>query len=356
MHNLTVLDTGEDRESWLKARTGLITATQAAAIVGSHPYAKMIDVWNEHTDPDYDRESDRNPWLKERAELGVNREAEIIAWLSEEPKAGGSGAPFTPSSALVTRPELVGIGHASTPDAYKVVRGKGLILAEVKTTSQDWETKGIPQHIIDQVLWQMYTTGAVTVWIGWERYAWSGRGASRTAELISTGFRAIRMDEAYQRRLDFILAEVAKFQQMMLDEIAPESDVDLAEEPPAPDFDSTPEELEAWAQEVAERAEARALLIEQGELEREIATAVARIDKVKDRLKIIVKGYHGRRVHLTDQRGVVELVRFNKATVNQSQIDPDVLRSATTWGETERVVIRTFPAPAADETPAEPAQ
>jgi hypothetical protein len=109
---LVVLDDGRDRAKWLEARKPVVTATQAAAISGSHPYTSVLDVWEEKTNPDYVRES--NPQLNMRADLGIEREPHIIEWAGEALKPGK----LWPNRALVAadgRRE-----DACTPDAASV--------------------------------------------------------------------------------------------------------------------------------------------------------------------------------------------------------------------------------------------
>lgn len=335
---LAVLDDGTDRQSWLAARIPVITATQAAAIVGSHPYTKLIEVWNEKTDPEHDFEVLENRWLEERAHLGREREAEIVAWASELQITGGKGASFEPNRALVTLPEFAKPGlhlpPAATPDAGKLVQGK-LVLLECKTTESDWENDGLPQHIYDQTLWQLYSTGAVTVWIAVERYEWTGRGAERTATPIGRFITKVRLDEpGAQARLDFIIGEVEKFRGWVRDGIAPESDIYMAEV--LADFDADPADVEAFTT-------ADELLTELAEIEDRIKADSKRADAIKALVKPVVKNYDGRRVHLIGTRMIAKLVRFNKATEDVKRLDPDTRRSITSWGESERVVFEPNP-------------
>lgn len=227
MKDLTILADGTDEAAWLAARIPVITATQAAAIAGSHPYYKLIDVWNEKTDPNHDSEAGRNAYLMARAAVGAEREPEIIEWATDLPVTGGPRAPFTPSHALVTRPELIEeypfLPPAATPDAWKTVLGK-LILLECKTTQQDWEESGLPQHIYDQVLWQRWTTGAVTVWVAVERTEWTGRGANKVASIVGRSILKVSEDDPV--RLAFLQERVAEFREMVAEGIAPESDID----------------------------------------------------------------------------------------------------------------------------------
>jgi hypothetical protein len=323
---LTIQDDGTDRDAWLAERQHYVTATEAAAIAGSSPYTKLIDVWNSKTDPDHDPESLRNRWLDERAALGQEHEAEILAWLSSQPRTGGERAPFKPSPGLVTGSESVHgtLPAAATPDGWKVVRGK-LVLAECKTTQQDWESDGVPQHVYDQCQWQIYVTGAITVWLGVWRFEWSGKGTERTATKVGEWFTPISRDQA---RIDFLVERVEEFRGWYRDGIAPESDVDLT----APEFD--------WELEQVEEAlRFDALLTELGELEDGMATAAKRVDAIKAELKAALKTYDGRRVRLVGTHRTAEVSRFYRAKFDDGWIADEDRRAHTTWVPQERVTF-----------------
>lgn len=332
LDHLPMLSDGEDRDEWLAARVPVITATQAAAIVGSHPYTKIIDAWNEKTDPDHDPDALRNRWLEERAQLGTEREPEIIAWATEEDVTGGPGAPFTPNKRLVAKLGLE--RHAATPDGGKLV-GKKLVLIECKATQQRWDEMGVPQHILDQAYWQLYVTGAVTVWLAVEFYEWKGKGQNKVPVLVGKWLKPIQQ---YPERLAFILSEVEKFEGWLRDGIAPESDVVLDPEPMI-EFDDSPEQI---AEKMAQAEEARrldALLTEQDEIERAIADKVKRSKAITAQVKKIAAQYDGRRVHLIGERRIAQLVRFNSTKQDVSKLDEKTLRSITSWSESERMTI-----------------
>lgn len=338
MKNLTILNDGTDEAAWLASRRTVISATQAAAIAGSHPYYKLVDVWNEHTDPDHDPDALRNRWLDERAAVGAEREPEIIRWASELPETGGIRAPFKPSRALVTLPSLVEefpeLPPAATPDAWKVVGGK-LVLLEAKTTQQNWEEDGLPQHIYDQCLWQRYATGAVTVWVAVERTEWMGRGKDKHAEIV--GRSILKVSEDDPQRLAFLQERVAEFRQMVAEGIAPESDIELSTE--LPDFDATVEDVERYEEAVA----VEALLDELADIEDRVADDLKRADAIKRQLKPIITAYAGRRVHMVGQRRIVKLVRSWVTKTDTSQLDPSTLRSITSWREQETMRVEANP-------------
>lgn len=332
LDHLPMLSDGEDRDAWLAARVPVITATQAAAIVGSHPYTKLIDVWNEKTDPDYDPDALRNRWLEERAELGTEREPEIIAWATEDDRTGGPGAPFVPNKRLVGKPGME--KYAATPDGGKLV-GKKLVLIECKATQQRWDETGVPQHILDQCYWQLFVTGAVTVWLAVEFYEWKGRGKNKVPVLVGTWLKPIQQ---YPERLAFIQAEVEKFEAWVAEGIAPESDVVLDPEPVI-EFDDTPEDI---AEKMAQAEEAKrldALLTELDTIERAIAEKAKRKAAISAEVKKVAVQYDGRRVHLIGQRRIAQLVRFNSAKVDTSKLPEETLRGITSWAESERMTI-----------------
>lgn len=340
MQQLLTLDTGESRTEWLKARKPVITATQAAAIAGSHPYTKLIDVWNEKTDPDYDPDANRNKYLDERAKVGQDREQPILDWMSQRNDTGGPGAPFLPNRALVALPSNP--RHASTPDGYKRIDNGNLVLIECKTTQQDWEKDGLPQHVYDQCQWQIYTTGAVTVWIGAERYTWA-RG---TATLAGTWVTKVHADPV---RLAFLLAKVDQFESWLREGIAPESDIDLGTEP-AIDFDDDEDEVKSKLDDWAALQAVDNAMDELAEIRERIALDVARAAELEGVIKAGAKAYDGRRVHLMGRRLVAKLVRGTKTNTNLKALDPAVLRGLYTWSETETVRIEVNPEYVPSET------
>lgn len=243
---ITILHDGENREEWLDARNPYMTATQAAAVAGSHPYSKLIDVWNEKTDPEHQRDERMNAWLEERAAFGSASEPEIIEWASQQDITGGPGNPFIPNKALMTRTELLeefpDLPPASTPDAYKYARPGVLVLLECKATESDWRETGLPQHIYDQIVWQLYTTGAVTVWLAVRQVQWVGRGKNKTPEVIDHYTIPVQQDP---KRLAFLQERVEEFRRNVREGIAPESDIRLDERLEAPGFDAPLTEWEA---------------------------------------------------------------------------------------------------------------
>lgn len=331
MQGLIVLADGTNRPQWLEARTSVTTATQSAAIVGSHPYAAQIDVWNERTDPFYDREANRNRWLDERAELGVEREPAIIQWAGEDARTGGT--PFTPNAALVTREGIE--HHACTPDGWKRNSAGVLILVEAKATQQRWDQTGLPQHIIDQCLWQAYVTGAVTVWVAAEFYEWQGRGKSRKAVLVGRELFAV-VARDHDRRLAHLLERVARFEQYLADDIAPESDLDMRV-PVAFEYDDDAETIARKTQEEAERVAYLEASDNLADLLAQIKSLKAQETVLRAELSKAVKAYDGRRVHLIGNRLITKMVRFDTVKVRTEQLDPATLRSITEWEESERV-------------------
>jgi len=344
---LVVINDGTDEVSWLADRRGLYTATQVTAIAGSNPYTKVIDVWNSFTDPDFDPDAERNRWLEERAAFGQEREPEIIKWASEDPLTGGPGNPFVASKALVTLPELVALDYASTPDGFKFARDNALVLIECKASQQKWEQDGIPQHIYDQTQWQMFTTGAVTVWLAQDLVEWRGRGANKQAHVVGRYLVAIHPDP---NRLAFLLSRVEWFKGLVRDGIAPESDIDLRDIIQAePDpFLSDDDELAAWTEAV----QLDEYMSELAQIREEIAPRVAREAELVKLIKPVVTAYEGRRIHMIGERFIAKLVRGTKVTNNTKLLPLEDQRRIQSWAETETLRLEPNPeyvaAPAAD--------
>jgi hypothetical protein len=341
MKTLIQLNDGKDRASWFEARKAVDTATQAAAIAGSHPYTSVIEVWNEKTDPDYLRE-EVNKYLAQRAELGTAREAAIIEWASEREELGAGK--LYPNVALFTSEWAP--GAACTPDAYKYRRGATQpIVVDAKATEQNWnepgaepvagkEAKGVPQHVYDQMQWTYYVTDAAEVWLAVEQWRWVGRGASKSPEFVERKLIKIERDE---NRLAFLKAKVAQFDQWLADGIAPESDLRLPDVEPDPDdFDTTPDDLEAWNVRQA--------------LERIAAIDLATADLIAEREKLVegtvkpfLYQFEGRRIWAIGGQLVAKLVRGTRTKLDQSKLDPRAVREATSWAESQIVKIEPNP-------------
>lgn len=340
LDHLTMLSDGIDRDEWLKARANpdLITATQAAAIAGSHPYTKLIDVWNEKTDPNYDPEYLRNAWLEERAALGSEREPEIIAWATEEAATGGPGAPFIPNSRLVASKDNPGDG--CTPDGAKIVPGSNaLVLIECKATQTRWDEVGVPQHIEDQIYWQLHATGALTVWLAVEFYEWRGRGKNKTPVKVGQMLVPYQQNE---RRIAFLLAKVAEFRQWQADGIAPESDVYLSTDPGV-GFDDSPEEAAEKIAAAEEAARLDALLTEEAALSAEITDKEKRRKAIGAEIKKVAQQYTGRRIHLIGTKRIAMYTRHDAKVVDTKLLDRKTLDGITSWAARDRLVIEANP-------------
>lgn len=346
----------EDRARWLAARQGVITATQAAAIAGSSPYTKAIDVWNERHDPDWQEE--RSPQLDMRAEFGRLNEPELIAWASTDEALEtlpgsvgwhGDNEPrfrkaWTPNSYLVTSNATP--GRACTPDAWKVVegpKGKGteLWILDAKTSETDWIAKGVPQHIIDQMLWTWHVTGATRIFLAYAHTRWKGK----VAEIVSRHLIEIPLDAAAKNRLRFLIERVEEFEEWERAGISPESDLDLR----AVDFDTPTNVAQDYAR-------LDGMLTELAEIRERVAADLKRAADLEEELKEAAKEYDGRRVYLIGTRMVVQMTRHYQADLDKSKLDPRDLAAATTWSERSRTSIVPNPeysAPAESDTPKE---
>ena len=337
---LTVLSDGKDRAQWLEARRvpGLVTATQCATIVGSHPYTKLVDLWNEKTDPEYAGE-DRNRFLDERAALGNDREEHIIEWAAERPELG-TGKLY-PNKELVARTD--GPRYACTPDAGKYRRGSERpIIVDAKTTQQNWnrvggigKPVGVPQHTTDQMLWTYMVTGALEVWLAVEQYTWS----KGVPTLVDTHLIFVPFDQV---RLDYILKKVVEFEGWIAEQIAPESDIDVLDGFDV-DFDDDADTIIRKTTEGAAAAAFDALLTDLAERRDRVAEDLAAIKSLEDQIKRLPKEYAGRRVRLIGTRMVAELIRGTRKVVHDELIDPDQLRAATEYVESETVKITVNP-------------
>jgi hypothetical protein len=338
---LIVLSDGKDRAQWLEARRvpGLVTATQCATIVGSHPYTKLVELWNEKTDPEWEGE-ERNRFLDVRAALGNDREEHIIAEAAERPELG-TGKLY-PNKQLIARADNP--KYACTPDAAKYRRGQDQpIVVDAKTTQQNWnrvggigKPVGVPQHVTDQMLWTYMVTDAAEVWLAVEQYEWP---KGKPPVLVDTHLIFVPFDQV---RLDYILKAVERFEGWVRDAIAPESDIEVLEGFEV-EFDDDAETIERKAAELAAAEKFDGLLTELAERRERIADDLAAIKALEDRIKALPKEYDGRRVRLIGTRMVAELIRGTRKVVDDNLIDPAQLRAATTYVESETVKITPNP-------------
>lgn len=329
MKHLTPLADSTDRPAWLEARRHVITASQVSTIAGSNPYTGIVDLWNEKNDPTWTE--DRNWRLDERAAYGRMREPHILEWAGDDPQIGGR---LTPNTTLYCHPDRP--GEACTPDAWRVSKRKDgdvLIVVDAKATETDWLTKGVPQYIVDQMLWTWRVTGCQRIFLAVERVKWT-KGTPTT---IDRYVIEIPLDAGAQRRLDFLLEQVDLFQQMLEDGIAPESDIDMR----AIGFDTDPADAVLFST-------TDALLDQIAEIEDRIGADVKLLADLKAQVKAAATEFHGRRVHLIGTRRIAKLVRFWTAKPDYSQIDPREVAAVTSWVPSDRLVIEANPEWSAD--------
>lgn len=326
MKNMTALADSTDREAWLKARkhiengVPLITASQVSSIVGTNPYTKLIDVWNEKHDPDWTEE--RNWRLDERAAYGNAQEASLVEFASQE-----LGIKVTANTILYTSERTP--GDACTPDAYGYrPRKKRPVIVDAKTTETDWRTKGVAPHVLDQMLWTWHVTDAEEIWLAVEHVKWT----KGTPTVLERYMIEVPLDEWAHNRLAFLKEQVAEFRRMVAEDIAPESDIDIRDI----GFDTDPEDAALFAK-------AEAALVEIAEIDERTAEDIKRRAVLVDQVKAAVKEYGGRRVHLIGTRKIAKLVRFWSAKPHPEKLDARALAATITWEPSERVVIEDNP-------------
>lgn len=323
MKHLLPLADSTDRAAWLEARKPVITATQITAIVGSNPYAGILDVWNEKRDPTWTE--DRSPYLDNAAEYGRHAEASLIAWASTQPEVGGK---LTANTTLFANPDHP--DDACTPDAYRVSRRGGrerLVIVDAKTASKDWRAEGVPQYITDQMLWTWHVTGCDRLFLAVE-YVKRNRRMEVT-EVIDRFMVEVPLDAASRKRLDFLREQAAEFRRMMVEDEAPASILDVREA----EFDADPETVREFA--VVEAALARMAAIDAATAEH--VTERAGLEAA---VKAIAKRYAGKRVELVGTSGMVVLTRYWSAKVDYSGFDQRAIAEATSWVEQERATVK----------------
>lgn len=156
-----ILNATEHRAEWLAARRKGITATDAAAIVGLHPYKTALAVWHDKISEDADDDlSD-----VEKVEWG-NRLEPVVA---EKFASRHAEYDVLPSPGLITGPED---WMLCTPDRLlKPPSERGNVgVLEIKTAGhrqlRRWDDDETPDEYVIQVMWQMLCTDANVGWIG----------------------------------------------------------------------------------------------------------------------------------------------------------------------------------------------
>lgn len=168
-----------NRDEWLAARRGIITASDVSAVLGRNPYADPLSVWLEKSGLAPEQE------VTEAMEMGLLMEPVIAA--AYERKTGRKTKPF---QRLCVSEQYPWIG--ATCDAWTLLGGEDTPV-EFKNASayvaDDW-AEGCAPHYVPQVQTQMLVMGArrasVAVLIGGNRLAWCDveRDEEMIAEII----------------------------------------------------------------------------------------------------------------------------------------------------------------------------
>lgn len=136
-------DKAVDEKGWYEARTLVVTASEVATLIrgGAGAWSALRA----------EKNGTRRTFQNRAMTHGVEREP-IIA------EFGRTTLGLIPSSALLIDPDRPLYG--ATPDAITV---DGSMIGEYKTTIHDWaDWSEVPARYRDQMLWQMFVTGART--------------------------------------------------------------------------------------------------------------------------------------------------------------------------------------------------
>lgn len=188
------ISTGADRQQWLEARQGRVTATAAKELVKAGASARRRLLAESFVPP---VEITGNRYI----DRGHEREPVIAAWIT-------SRWPIYPNVALVASAENE--RWACTPDGIGVLLDETtleaeLVLAEIKTSKHDLDPERgyFPTTgYFEQMQWQMLVTGAQRTLFVWEqhdddwlngpnplelepRFAWIDRDEATIAKMIA---------------------------------------------------------------------------------------------------------------------------------------------------------------------------
>lgn len=144
-----VISDGSDRDQWLQARAGGVTATDVAKLsslksipsVAKQKLSPLQFTGNSFTAYGRQREPLIADWVQ--THFGIN-----------------------PSNALFCAAE--NRFHLATPDGIAEASDGSLVLAEIKTTNKVWST--VPRNYMRQIFWQQYVLGADRTLLVWEQH------------------------------------------------------------------------------------------------------------------------------------------------------------------------------------------
>ncbi len=227
------LGSDEDREAWLQARTGCITATEAKQLIhaGTATARKRVvaDLIDEKLNGSKFAGNHFTEW-------GKLREPVILDELERRFGIRGCG--------LLVHAEG-NSQHAATPDGAGVDFDEQLVLAEIKTSKNDVRP-GTPKFeragYYFQMQWQMYCTGARRVLYVVEQHNddWSGWDLTdRSTWLLATGPKPAPIWTGWIERDDSVIAEMIRYADGALAELdmARAAISDAGEEPAVGDAD-----------------------------------------------------------------------------------------------------------------------
>lgn len=179
-HTSRILAYSSDRIAWLRARSGGVTATDAARLSTQR---SITAVAREKT-------SLRGFSGNAFTDHGRAREPHIARWVHDH-------FSLVPSDALFhAAPDR---RHLATPDC---VSDDGTVLAEIKTTSRPFEK--VPKSYLRQIWWQQYVLGADRTLFVWEhhvdfvpvgppRHQWVERDEDEIAMLIDRADQLLQL-------------------------------------------------------------------------------------------------------------------------------------------------------------------
>lgn|GEM_PF-202281 len=147
-HERRILADSNDRREWLRARSGGVTATDAAKLATPASVRQVVK------DKLYGGSFQGNAYT----EFGREREPHIASWVLERHGIPSCGLLFHAEGADK---------HLATPDGL-FADEQGVLLAEIKTTNKPWNR--IPRSYLRQVWWQQYVLGAERTLFVWERH------------------------------------------------------------------------------------------------------------------------------------------------------------------------------------------
>lgn len=159
------LVSSNDKKAWHKERGRGVTKSDVTRLI-SGTLASKREVYASKT-------GDKRFHGNQHTARGHAFEPGIAEWVEADYGIPASGVLYAHGENRL---------HRATPDTFSWDDGEGAFV-EIKTTTSDWSA-GLPQKIIDDVLWQRYVLGAGWAAVAWQQFDDDGMPVTLEPQLV----------------------------------------------------------------------------------------------------------------------------------------------------------------------------